>query len=319
MTSTEEDEPAGKRICHTCIGEAYLSADVSASGEEGECDYCGDTAPSISIDDLAERVEQAFADHYTRTATDTESWEERLMADRESSYVWERDGLPVHAAIQDAAGLDEEPAADVLEILEEKHSLYHDKDNLGEESEFSSDAHYERRQPNSIGLHMGWHEFEQSLKTRARFFSSAGEELLARVFGGIDKIKTQAGRPLVLDAGPTTPLNHIYRARVFQSDTALEDALCRPDIHLGSPPPRRARAGRMNAQGICVFYGAQVRMWPSPRSARPLEAGSPSQDSRSQGPCASLTSRRLTRRMKTAASSIRRSRNAWRAPRSSDL
>jgi RES domain-containing protein len=256
MTSTEEDEPAGKRICHTCIGEAYLSAEVSASGEEGECDYCGDTAPSISIDDLAERVEQAFADHYTRTATDPESWEERLMADRESSYVWERDGLPVHEAIQDAAGLDEEPAAHVLEILEEKHSLYHDKDNLGEESEFSSDAHYERRQPNSIGLHMGWHEFEQSLKTRARFFSSAGEELLARVFGGIDKIKTQAGRPLVLDAGPTTPLNHIYRARVFQSDTALEDALCRPDVHLGSPPPRRARAGRMNAQGISVFYGA---------------------------------------------------------------
>ncbi len=256
MADTEEDEPAGKRICHTCIGEAYLAAEVIASGEEGECDYCGDNAPSISIDDLAERVEDAFADHYTRTSTDPESWQERLMADRESSYFWERDGSPAHEAIQDAAGLDEEPAADVLEVLEEKHALHHDKDNLGEEGEFSSDAHYERRHPDGTGLHMGWHEFDQSLKTRARFFSSAGEELLARVFGGIDRIKTQTGRPLVLDAGPTTPLDHLYRARTFQSDSALEDALCRPDSHIGSPPPRTARAGRMNAQGISVFYGA---------------------------------------------------------------
>lgn len=76
MIWTEEDETASKRICRTCISETYLSAEVSALGEEGECDYCGDTAPSISIDDLAERGEQAFADHYTRTATDPESWEE---------------------------------------------------------------------------------------------------------------------------------------------------------------------------------------------------------------------------------------------------
>lgn len=256
MADTEEDGPAGKGICYTCIGEAYLSAEVCKFDQEGECDYCGVIASSISIDDLAERVEDAFADHYTRTATDPDFWQERLMADRELNYSWLRDGWPVYEAIQDAAGLGEEPAADVLEILEEKHALSHDKDNLGEESEFSSGSHYERRHSDGIGLHMGWHEFEQSLKTRARFFSSTGEDLLNRVFGGIDKMKTQAGWPLVQDAGPTTPLDHLYRARVFQSDGALKDALCRPDTHLGSPPPRAARAGRMNAQGISVFYGA---------------------------------------------------------------
>lgn len=214
MADTDEDEHAGKRICHTCIGESFLSAKVSASGEMGGCDYCGDMAPSISIDDLAERVEDAFADHYIRTATNPEYWQERLMADRESNYSWERDGSPVHEAIQDAAGLDEDPASDVLEILEQKHALYPDKDNLGEESEFSSDAHYKRRRPDGIGLHMGWHEFEQSLKTKARFFNRAGEELLVRVFGGIDAVKTQKGRPLVVIAGPTMPLDHLYRARV---------------------------------------------------------------------------------------------------------
>lgn len=251
-----DDSEIDKRICHACVGEAYLAAEISASGEEGECNYCGGTARSISIADLAERVEEAFADHYIRTATDPDSWQERLMADREENYYWEREGSPVYEAIQQAAGIDEEPAADVLEILQDKHAIYHDKDNLGEEAEFDGESHYERRHPDAIGLHMGWHEFEQSLKTRARFFSRAGEELLARVFGGIDKIRTQEGLPLVVDAGPGSPLAHLYRARVFQSDGALEAALCRPDLQLGSPPPRTARAGRMNAHGISVFYGA---------------------------------------------------------------
>jgi len=30
----------------------------------------------------------------------------------------------------------------------------------------------------------------------------------------------------------------------------------RPDIEIGPPPPARAMAGRMNARGIAVFYGA---------------------------------------------------------------
>jgi hypothetical protein len=48
-------------------------------------------------------------------------------------------------------------------------------------------------------------------------------------------------------------------ARVFQSDEPLKKALCRPDQELGSPPPRVAAAGRMNARGISVFYGATTR------------------------------------------------------------
>ena len=64
------------------------------------------------------------------------------------------------------------------------------------------------------------------------------------------------GAPLVVDAGPGTSLSGIYRARVFQSDDRLVAALCRPDQQLGSPPASLATAGRMNARGVSVFYGA---------------------------------------------------------------
>jgi hypothetical protein len=62
-----------------------------------------------------------------------------------------------------------------------------------------------------------------------------------------------------VDAGPDTSLSLLYRARVFQNETSLEDALKRPDRELASPPFRSAKAGRMNAHGISLFYGATDR------------------------------------------------------------
>ena len=58
------------------------------------------------------------------------------------------------------------------------------------------------------------------------------------------------------NTSPNRKLTQFYRARVFQSSADLEKALCRPDLHLGPPPARLTRAGRMNALGISVFYGA---------------------------------------------------------------
>jgi len=107
----------------------------------------------------------AFSDHYTRTATEADSWQERLVAERESSDVRARDGTPIAAAIQDAAGIDEEPAADALEILEERHWFCPDKDKLGEELAFDPDSCHEEKGPNDQAWHEEWRSFENALKT----------------------------------------------------------------------------------------------------------------------------------------------------------
>lgn len=104
--------------------------------------------------------------------------------------------------------------------------------------------------------HEEWQSFEESLKTEARFFSSTAVSTLGATLGAVDQLKTHDDRPLVCDADPGTVLDHLYRARVFQSDKALEEALCYPDRHLGTPSPSAACAGRMNAHGVSVFYGA---------------------------------------------------------------
>ena len=101
-----------------------------------------------------------------------------------------------------------------------------------------------------------WASFERQLRQEARFFSRTGIQILAETFDGVHEHKARDRRAAVIDAGPGFSLSAVYRARVFQSDVKLEEALKRPDLEIGPPPWRSAPAGRMNAQGISVFYGA---------------------------------------------------------------
>lgn len=242
------------RICHQCVGDHILSNEIEKS-EDSKCTYCGDILPSWPLETLAERVEIAFQEHYIRTPSEPSEWEYALLRDRESQYDWEREGEQVLSAIEDAAGLSEAAALDVLELLSEK---YYDREmaQLGEETEFDSESRYERKGSSDWEWQSKWERFERILQTESRYFGRNAAAHLDTVFGGIDHLSTWNKTPLVVDAGPSTPIRILYRARVFQSHEALKRALCRPDKELGSPPGRFAASGRMNARGISVFYGA---------------------------------------------------------------
>ena len=249
------DELKTKRICFECVGEEYLSDEIKEKGSVAECSYCDQTAKSYSIEEVAECVETAFDHHYYLTPDQPNPWQSSMLADRESDYNWDRDGVPVLEAIENAVEITQEVAEDILAVLDDAHEDF-EAAKMGEETEFSSDSYYEVRGQSDQAWQEEWSSFERSLKTEARFFSRTAASHLALVFGGINKLKTADGKPLVLDAGPQLELDHLYRARVFQSEGKLKEALCRPDLHLCSPPINLASAGRMNAQGISVFYGS---------------------------------------------------------------
>lgn len=255
MQADELAELNAKRICHECIGERYLSDEVASTGQIEQCDYCEQQAASWPLEQLAERIETAFDQHYTRTADQPDPWQERMLADRESSYEWEREGQPTADAFQEAAEIEPEVAEDVQAILDDKYACY-DPSDMDGETEFSAECHYEERKPTDEAWREDWRNFEQSIQKEARFFSRTAAAHLTEIFGRIDSLRTSNNQPLVVDAGPQFALNHLYRARVFQSSEPLLKALCRPDQELGPPPARLATAGRMNAQGISVFYGA---------------------------------------------------------------
>jgi hypothetical protein len=243
----DTDAARRKRICHECVGETYLAEMIAASGHPARCSYCDDTAPAWSISELADQIEAVFERHYTRTS---EQPEHSYMFE----HGWEREGAPVIDAIEAAAGIPREAAEDAQETLNER---FWDKDSamLGEETEFCAESHYEETFSGDHAWRREWREFENSIRTEARFFSKAAASHLAKVFGAIDKLQAGHGS-LVVQAGPGHRLKHLFRARVFQATEGVEKGIGRPDKELGPPPPKLASAGRMNAAGISVFYGA---------------------------------------------------------------
>ncbi|MBY5421053.1 RES family NAD+ phosphorylase [Rhizobium leguminosarum] len=256
MPSQDEvEELKAKKLCYRCVGEDYLSAEIRRDGKRRRCSYCDRTAKSYLIGEMAERIEIAFDQHYARTSDQPTSWQLTMLSDRESNYEWDRDGEQTVYAIMNSADMPEAAAEDIQQILEDKFDDF-DSAAMGEETEFSSDAYYEQKGTSDQVWQEEWRSFEKSLKTEARFFSRAAASHLAAIFNGIDALRSHDGHPLVVDAGPSTTFTSVYRARVFQSADKLEAALCQPDQQLGSPPTFLATAGRMNARGISVFYGA---------------------------------------------------------------
>ncbi len=219
------------------------------------CSYCRKNKACILIDDLADRIETAFKHHYVRTPDQPDFWEQVMQSDEYSDYEWSRAGTPAVDAIQNAAGLPTKAAQDVLEILDERHSDF-ELEAMGEETEFSPTSYYARKDPETDAWYQEWFQFEYSLRNDARFFNKIAAAHLTKVFDGIDKLKARHSTSPVVKVGPKCKLKYLFRARVFQSDTKLREAMARPDLHLSPPPPRLATAGRMNARGISVFYGA---------------------------------------------------------------
>jgi len=79
-----------------------------------------------------------------------------------------------------------------------------------------------------------------------------------RIFDGISLHTTRDGKSVIVEAGPGHEINALYRARVFSpyDQYAVQKAISEPASEIGPPPYKFAKAGRMNARGISVFYGA---------------------------------------------------------------
>jgi hypothetical protein len=98
-----------------------------------------------------------------------------------------------------------------------------------------------------------WEKFEEEVSLRSRFFSKTALSHLSALTRVMAKC-TSPSRDRVfryLDGR-----RRLYRARLFSTREEADRALQEPERALAPPPARLAKAGRMNAEGIAVFYGA---------------------------------------------------------------
>ena len=242
-----------KLLCADCVGEQFLKAEIAKNGGDSVCSYCEEQGKTITIGEMADHFKVTLDQHFCRTPQWPSGLEYAMM--KEGDRNWEREGETLVDLIQNHANVEPEVAEDVQSVLDDRHCDY-ELAQMGEEQPFGEDARYAERDVDDSESEASWRNFERGLKTQARYFSRTAEWTLQSIFEGISEFSTDDGRPVVVEAGPDRDLGAIHRARVFQSAATLERALGRPDVEVGPPPSREARAGRMNPHGISVLYGA---------------------------------------------------------------
>jgi RES domain/HEPN/RES N-terminal domain 1 len=255
MLDSDQEEISTRRICATCVTEQFLKGRIENEGVAGSCFYCTDEGLTISMGQLADIIETAFRDHYVRTSDVPDTDEERAI--KYCGAEFDRSGDPVVEAIAKAAGIDDEVAEHIQEILSERHAVA-SSDYIGEESEFDFESYYEKKalEEEDDVLGRKWDDFCNQLQTESRFFSQSAETVLDSIFSETATHQTHEGHPVIKNAGPGTEMPFLFRGRYFQSREEMEEALKHGEQGLGPPSSRLASPGRMNAGGISVFYGA---------------------------------------------------------------
>jgi hypothetical protein len=140
-------------------------------------------------------------------------------------------------------------------IVETLQFMWYDSDS-GEHQYGDDDPWFVLRTSMESPFRKDWAAMEHSLHGEARYLNPKAQQLMELVFGGIADETTANGASVLVDAGAGSACNALYRARVFQSERSLTEALQCPERFLGAPPVGVGAGGRMNANGQPAFYGA---------------------------------------------------------------
>lgn len=236
------------QVCHECIGDEYLKKVVTRCGKDGMCTYCGKVARVITLENLAKHIERFFDDHFV---------DDRASQHHPKFHVVKKVDKRVDVIIKKYAKVDIEIAQDLQMELRRKYFNPEDE-RMGNENPFDERMLYNRKATSEGNWNSIWRELRKSIVEENRMFNVRAIEILNSVFGGNVICDNEENKELsnIVEVGPCKKISSLFRAREFQSDEKLYTALCHPDRELGPPPSSHATAGRMNAEGVAVFYGA---------------------------------------------------------------
>ena len=225
-----------KLICYKCVADEHIVKLIKTNGNNlHRCSYCKSRCKNIPLMDLVEPMHNVFSRYYScRT--------DECLYD---GYVF---GHSAEDVIYECLGVDDDISSDLHEALKENYN-----DHYGCIIRYSNDFTYKRAHHLTKELDIKWDEIKKSLQCEARFFNSHVKTFFDKIFSDIESHRTHNGNNAITHIDSNTSL---FRARVFDGIEKVEYALKYPEKEFGPPPHQHATSGRMNAQGIPVFYGA---------------------------------------------------------------
>jgi hypothetical protein len=231
-----------KYLCTACLRDDFLRRTVLKIRKT--CSYCGTDGPAIELQIAANACLEALTTHFETTHNSL------------SVVVFERApaGTDMHKTVRRLNVVVDDALDDLVEATLATWRAYIQR--YPEDEADSEEPWFQLRSDLHHRVGYEWQVMERSLHREARFLNRRAQTLLQRVFMGLHEARTDDGSPVVIQAGPGCQIDRLIRARVFQTEEGLQEALQHPAKYLGTPPPGIGQAGRMNAKGQPAFYGA---------------------------------------------------------------
>lgn len=227
-------------VCPTCFDNPTLQrrlAEIRPRFPSSERCQFHPTRKAIPLEEVGKIIEPALRANYT-----IGEW----MFDHQ-------EGEDLHTVLNETTGAENDQVTDALIAWLIDNDEYWPPD--GEEAFYAEDQTY-------VPIRLGgwrhgalWRRFREAILHRQRFFNDPAKEFLAEIFEGIQNQTDIDNKPAFYRLSPgEEPL--FYRARIVANEEGFDGIAKDPAALMGPPPPPLRRAGRMNAAGIAVFYGA---------------------------------------------------------------
>lgn len=237
-------------ICSDCASDPHLKRIIEQQEDRCECSVCGSTEnPTITVSELGKLIEPIMREHFCpgpqvmKFGEDDKDW-------------WEQEGEPMSWAVQQVLGEYFDFEDEIVQAVIDAEDVWPPD---GDEPYWDTTMLYVETNVQIGQYYAEWRYTLDELKHGRRFFSPAAQALFKRLFEDVDQLKVWTGkrsRPVVYKLPIGTEL---YRARVCNSRELVNNIYADPFKHVGPPPKEAARAGRMNAEGVAVFYCALDR------------------------------------------------------------
>ena len=253
------------QVCFGCVADQVLGRRIKKEGERETCVVCRKQRRCVSISRVGEWLKDAlpFA---------IEAGRYGYCYDRFTDTEHFQGGHPLGHWIGELLGIEDKRliAALVGEVTDVTLADYMDGDT---ESPWNEEHSYVAATPSTYQLRERWEDFEESINHRFRFFNEEARSFLSTLLANLPEYRSRevpawppqsslsqiaATTPVVRSLEPGEGWS-IYRARLANNDADVEKFESDGARELGPPPSRLARAGRMNPEGVSVFYGSGDR------------------------------------------------------------
>ena len=239
-------------LCSECVEDKYLKAIIEEEGEADQCDACDRECPkTITIARLGEILEPILREHLAQGP------EVKRLFENDDDDYWDQEGDDLDYFVQEVLGQYFDFNDEIVTAVVDAEDCWPPD---GDVPFFDNSQNYVEKRVSDYEFQMEWESLRKELAGRRRFFSYAAKDFFDHLFIDVDAVLTYTGAPddrsvvLNLPEGFT-----FYRSRVCRSKEQLEAMFNNPFEHVGPPPPSKARAGRLNPEGISMFYGATER------------------------------------------------------------